>query len=176
VTDSIRIELCDGDESWPLVEPLERVVYPPDVLNAVIWREVEWANANVRVLIRDNSGTVVTHVGIYIREGLHEGLPVRIGGIGGVMTAPTVRCRGYASRALDRATGYMADLDADFGLLFCEPHNDRFYDDRRWHAFRGTVLAVQDAATQAFTLMGARILSLKCAPQGGVIDLKGLPW
>jgi aminoglycoside 2'-N-acetyltransferase I len=172
----MRIEIVDGDAGWSLVEPLEADVYPPEIMRDVLWRDVEWAHAARRVLAWDGY-LLVCHVGIYERVGMHDGSPARIAGIGGVMTRNGYRRRGFARAAMERAAGYMRGaVGADFGLLFCEQHNDRFYEGLGWTKFEGTTLAEQKGAATPFTIMGTQILKLKMHPRSGTIDLCGLPW
>jgi len=172
----MRIEIVDGDTGWPLVGPLEADVYPPEVMREVVWRDVEWAHAARRVLAWDGD-VLVCHVGIYERIGAHDETPARIAGIGGVMTRNGYRRRGFASATMERAAGYMRGaVGADFGLLFCEPHNDKFYESLGWTKFEGTALAEKKDATAPFTMMGAQTLKLKIHPRSGTIDLCGLPW
>jgi GNAT superfamily N-acetyltransferase len=171
-----RIELVDGADSWKHVDPLENIVYPAEILEKIVWRDVQWAYADKRVLVWDDD-KLLCHVGVYLRSGLHDGKPVRIAGIGGVQTHPTRRREGIAARALGCAAEYMHDeYGCDFGLLFCEPHNDAFYQHLGWKKFDGTVLAEQRGVSAPFTLMGTHLLHGKTLPNSGTIDLCGLPW
>jgi hypothetical protein len=172
----MRTELVDGDGSWQHVEPLEDLVYPPELLETIVWRHVQWAHADKRVLVWDGD-TLICHVGIYLRSGLHDGAPVRIAGIGGVQTHPGRRREGTAAAALARASVFMRDeYGFDFGLLFCEPHNDGFYQRVGWEKFGGIVLAEQQSKSSPFTLMGTHLLRGRILPRSGTIDLCGLPW
>jgi hypothetical protein len=83
----MRVELRGGDETWPIAEPLMELVYPPEIMATMVWRDVTWAHADERVLVYD-AERLVSHAGLYLRQGLHDGSAVRIGGIGGVMTHP----------------------------------------------------------------------------------------
>ena len=68
----------------------------------------------------------------------------QIGGIGGVSTREDCRGRGYATLALNAAIRTMRDHEAvRFAMLFCEPHNEAFYQARGWHPFKGEVYAEQ---------------------------------
>ena len=100
-----------------------------------------------------------------------------IGGIGGVSTHPDARRKGYASVALNAAVQTLRDRqDAQFGLLFCEPHNAPFYRARNWQAFTGEVYVEQPEGRVLFTAMAPFVFDLKRAPRRGTIDLCGLPW
>ena len=169
------IEVLDGDAGWPVVEPLDREVYPPAVMATVPWRDVSWAHANRRVVVSDPGG-VRCHVGVFWRNGTLDGRNVRLAGIGGVMTSSGVRRKGYASQAMRRAAQLMEEEQVDFGLLFCESHNEGFYGNLGWTIFGGDVWTVQPQGRICFDMMHAMCLPLRIAPEHGLIDLCGLPW
>lgn len=171
----MRVEVLDGDAGWSVVEPLDREVYPPEVMAKVPWRDVTWAHADRRVIVSDPEG-VRCHVGVFWRNGTLDGQRVRMAGIGGVMTSAGVRRKGYASRAMRGAAQLMEEAHIDFGLLFCEPHNEGFYGNLGWTVFRGEVWTEQPQGRICFDIMKALCLPLRIAPERGVIDLCGLPW
>jgi hypothetical protein len=127
------------------------------------------------VLVREN-GVVVCHVGLYGRDGMHDGVRRMITGIGGVMTAPGARRRGHAGAAMREAAQIMRSRGADFGLLFCEPHNEPLYESLGWRKFAGDVFCEQPQGRICFNLMAAMILPVRSTAETGVIDLCGLPW
>ena len=101
----------------------------------------------------------------------------KIGGIGGVITRQGSRNKGYASAAMRVAVAHMKEKDgADFGLLFCEPHNFAFYRGLDWRQFAGPVFAEQPAGRVRFDVMAAFVFDLRHSPQDGALDLCGLPW
>jgi aminoglycoside 2'-N-acetyltransferase I len=172
----MRVELRGGDETWAIAEPLMELVYPPDIMATIVWRDVTWAHAAERVLVCDEE-RLVSHAGLYLRHGLHDGSAVRIGGIGGVVTHPAYRARGFASAALHRAEDAFRAHGVDFTLLFCEPKNFAFYGSLGWRVFPGEVIVEQPGGRGPFTIMSAMVRDLrKPAPAGGMIDLCGLPW
>src|SRR5260370_5902253 len=97
---SIEIDVLNGDASWPLAEPLFNAVWPPHVVEKLPWAGIVFAHAELRALVQDESGGVICHVGIYLREGKWNGRKLRAGGIGGVLTPQGSRRRGCASIAL----------------------------------------------------------------------------
>jgi predicted acetyltransferase len=171
----MRVDIVEGDAGWALVAALDAEVYTPEVMAGVIWRDVVWARADKRV-IGSIEDVVVCHVGIFLRNAMLNGRPVKIGGIGGVMTANQARRRGYAGAALRGAVNFFESQDVDFGLLFCESHNERFYERLGWHKFGGNVFAEQPAGPLCFDLMAPMLLPSHIWPPEGVIDLCGLPW
>ncbi|HTF78634.1 MAG TPA: GNAT family N-acetyltransferase, partial [Bradyrhizobium sp.] len=141
---SIEIDVLNGDASWPLVEPLFKAVWPPDVIAKLPWGRFAFAHPEWRVLVRADPEGVVSHVGIQRREVTWNGRKMRAGGIGGVLTREDSRRRGYASVALNAAIQTLKDEGAtDFALLFCEPHNAPFYVGRGWKPFDGEIYCDQ---------------------------------
>jgi len=174
----IEIDVLNGDESWKEVEPLAEAVWPPHVLAALPWGDVEFAHADLRVLVRDEADEVVCHVGIYRRDVSWDGRRLHVGGIGGVMTREDVRRRGYASIALNAAIHTLKDeRSIGCGLLFCEPHRAPFYAGRGWKAFDGEIYAEQpDKGRIRFDALAPLVYDIRRAPRWGTIDLCGLPW
>lgn len=173
----MQIEIRPADEAWAEVQALHRSVWTPEKLAASAWRDIVSAEACQRVLIRDADGWLVSHIGIYMREAKWGERSVRIGGIGGVCTKDDCRRQGFARAGMACAASYMKDqLAADFGLLFCNKQNYRFYENCGWSRFSGTVCVEQPAGRIAFNISAPYILGLKMQPAGGVLDLHGFPW
>jgi GNAT superfamily N-acetyltransferase len=172
---SASVSVHDGEVSWPLAEALDRVCYPPEVMAKVIWRDITWAHADKRVFAYRNREPVC-HVGLYLRKAQHGARDVFIGGIGGVMTLPDARRRGFAGAAMRAAADELKSAGCDFGLLFCEPHNVAFYEGLGWGLFSGDVFCEQPAGRIKFDMMRPMVLPVRSSPQSGMIDLCGLPW
>jgi aminoglycoside 2'-N-acetyltransferase I len=178
---SIEIDILNGDASWKTAEPLFDAVWPRRVMEKLPWGHVEWAHADLRVLIEapeeSTNGGLACHVGIYFRTVSWNGRKVHVGGIGGVMTREDCRSRGYASLALDAAIQTMRANEAvRFAMLFCEPHNFAFYQARGWHPFTGEVYCEQPGERIRFEAMAPFVFDIGRAPRQGTIDLCGLPW
>jgi aminoglycoside 2'-N-acetyltransferase I len=174
---SIEIDVLNGNEAWPMAEPLLDTVWPRDAAGLRPWGDIQWAHADLRVLIEAPEGGLACHVGIYFRDITWNGRKFHIGGIGGVATRADCRGRGYASIALNAAVQTMRDHEAvEFALLVCEPHNFPFYQARGWHPFAGEIYAEQAGGKIRFEAMAPFVFDLKRAPRQGTIDLCGLPW
>ena len=173
---SIEIDIVTGDVGWPYAKPVLEAAWPKAEVAASSWGHIKWANADLRVLV-ETPDAVVCHVGLVFRTVLWKGRKHAIGGIGNVATHPDHRRNGYASIGLNAAVQTFRDREAlDFGLLFCEPHNEAFYEARGWHRFDGTIMAEQPGGRVRFEAMAPYIFDLKNAPRDGAIDLCGLPW
>lgn len=173
----VRIEVQPGDAAWEVARPLFNAVWPPEVRATFSWAHVVWANAERRVLVWNDANELVCHVGFYSRPAKWDGLAVKIGGIGGVITRQDSRKQGHASTAIRLAVDDMKENDgADFALLFCEPHNFAFYRGLGWRRFTGDVFAEQPEGRVRFDVMAPFVFDLRLSPQSGVLDLCGLPW
>ena len=171
---SIEIDIQTGDASWPRAQALVLATFPPEAATILPTGAVEWAHPDLRVLIEDDT-EVVCHVGIYRRAGIWKGRKVRIGGIGGVATHLGHRRRGYAGLALTAAIQTLKDEKAvDFVLLFCQPHNFAFYENRGWHAFGGEVYVEQKHQRIRFDAMTPYVFDIRYGPRDGAVDLCGL--
>jgi GNAT superfamily N-acetyltransferase len=174
----MKIELLSGAAGWPLVQPLEALVYTPEVLKTWVGRDVKWAQADQRALVRTDEGLLVSHAGAFVRQAEWDGLPVKLGGIGGVVTHPGHRRQGYARAAIKRALTWLHDEPAvAFALLFCEPHNVPYYAKQGWQGFEGAVIVRQPGGTGPFTLFHAMTLAIRNRNAlRGTLDLRGEPW
>jgi len=174
---SMEIDVLNGDASWETVEPLHTAVFGRQIIEKLPWGHIQWAHADLRVLIDAPEGGLACHVGIYFRTIVWNGHKLHVGGIGGVMTREDCRGRGYATLALDAAIRTIQANDAArFAILFCEDHNVAFYRARGWHPFDGEVYCEQAEGRIRFDLMAPFVFDIRPAPRKGVIDLSGLPW
>lgn len=175
----MRIDISPGDPSWEAAEKLlDGIVWPPHVMATIVWRDLVWAHADRRVMVREDTPPhdLVCHAGLFARNAFWNDREVTIGGIGGVATHPDKRGSGLATAAMKTAMECYAREGKDFAVLFCEPHNFAFYRNLGWHQFQGEVFAVQPQGRIRFDLMATFVYDLKLAPRGGAIDLRGLPW
>jgi aminoglycoside 2'-N-acetyltransferase I len=171
-----RIEIRPGEAAWSDARPLFEAVWPAQLRATFSWAHVVWANAERRVLAWNDRGELVCHVGFYLRQAKWNDGDVRIGGIGGVITRQDSRKQGHASTAIRTAVAEMRDHGADFALLVCEPHNFAFYRGLGWRQFDGELFCEQPQGRVRFDVMTPFVFDLRLAPQGGAIDLCGLPW
>ncbi len=137
-----------------------------------------WASPQWSILVWEE-GELVSHIGLTVREISHNGEPKRIGGVGGVMTAPSRQGRGLATQGLRAAADYLqSDLAIAYALLFCRAELVPFYGRLGWQPFRGDLFIEQPNQKKLkFTEQGAMLLDLQeQAPLDGELDLQGLPW
>jgi aminoglycoside 2'-N-acetyltransferase I len=135
------------------------------------WSDVDW-----HVLLRVDD-QLVSHVEIVERTGTVDERPVKLGGIGGVVTLSEWRGRGLATAVLGRAATFMRDeLRVAFGLLICGQKMIPFYSRLGWQVVAGPLVFDQPGGKVVFDDV---TMVLPCAgadwPEG-TIDLCGLPW
>ncbi len=170
---SIDIEILTGAASWPTARPLLEAVWPS---NDSPGNGPAFADADLRVLLEDETG-LACHLGIHWRDATWNDRKIRIGGIGAIATRADCRRRGYASIALDAATQTLKDERAtDFALLFCQPQQATFFEERRWRAFTGEIRMEPPPQTGGRDMRAPYVFDVRRAPREGVLDLCGLPW
>jgi aminoglycoside 2'-N-acetyltransferase I len=166
------------DEERAALRSLGSAVYPPEVEAAWPGRQIEWATRQWSVIVwNDTGGQALAHAGIVIRQARWNDGDVKIGGVGGVMTHPEFRGRGFASAAVNRCVQFFREQgDIDFGLLVCEPHVVPFYGRLGWQVFPGDLIVKQHGETTKFTPSGSMTYPLRLQADLGTIDLLGPPW
>lgn len=173
----LKITAALTDEERDALAAMQAAVYPPEVVATLPGRHVQWASPERHILVRDDAGRLVSHVGLLLRDGTHDARPVRIGGIGGVATAPEARGKGHAGAAIAAAGAFFADEGVDFALLVCTPALAGFYGRFGWRTFGGLLRVEQHGQPILFTAHEPMTLPVRGpAPASGAIDLRGLPW
>jgi GNAT superfamily N-acetyltransferase len=119
----------------------------------------------------------VCHVGLLKHTVDVDGLPVPVAGIGGVLTRPDCRGRGYAQLAMQAAESFaFSQLNVDFLLLFCRPVLCGWYQHHGWSEIVEQVWIEQDERTVLFPLA----TMVRCRGEQkwprGEIQLRSLPW
>ena len=176
---SIEIEVLNGDTSWKLAKPLYDAIWPPEVVAGLPWAGITFAHADLRVLVQDETGEILCHVGIYRRVITWNGQKINVGGIGGVLTRADSRNRGLATLGLNAAIQTLRHEDSiNFAILFCASDRIPFYMARGFMPFDGIVHAEQpEQGSVRFEALTALVHDVKrTAPTLGTIDLCGLPW
>jgi len=136
----------------------------------------EWAPLHWFVLAR-HDGELVGMVSALERTVTVAGQPIRIAGIGNVITATPWRKRGIATALMQRAQAFsFVELGASFCMLLCESHLIAFYQRLGWQLVEGPLVFNQPTGKTTWkdhTMVLPR--SGETWPSG-VIDLCGLPF
>lgn len=138
--------------------------------------EFRWRPKDLHFLL-DVEGEAVSHVGLINHVVNVEGQPVRVGGIGAVVTAGEKHGRGYAQKTLRYAEKYMCEeLKVEFGLLFCLDRLMPFYAWQGWQLLTEPVKFDQPSGKMVSPL---NVMVLPCNERiwpAGPTDLCSLPW
>ena len=167
-----------GDDRREIRE-LSHVVYPHEALANWPGGQLEWSSPEWCVRVLNENGRLVAFVGVYVREAECNGLSVRIGGIGNVMTHPTARRLGHAATGIQRGLEFFFQQQPriDFALLLCEPSMVSYYSRLGWMEFEGRLLIRQLGEACEFTLERVMTYGIhSSAETSGTIDLSGRPW
>jgi hypothetical protein len=73
------MEIHPGDAAWPLAEPLVAAAWPPEVRATASWSNVVWAPAQQHLLVWNDGGELVCHVGLNSRHARWNDRDVQIG-------------------------------------------------------------------------------------------------
>lgn len=167
------------DAERSALRELGQAVYTPDAVANWPGRTIEWAPRQASVLVWDNStGRAIAHAGCLVRDARCNNRDVKIGGIGGVMTHPEHRRKGYAAAAIEACLGFFRDRgDVDFALLVCDESLIPLYEHLGWTLFPGELVVLQRGERVPFTFNRplTRTVRGACDPAGS-IDLLGPPW
>jgi aminoglycoside 2'-N-acetyltransferase I len=146
---------------------------PPNPVTAGL----EWADETLRAMAWQE-GRMVCHVGALIRDATMDGRAVKVGGVGGVMTAPDARRQGHAKAALMAMGRHLIEVrQVSFLMLFCAPALHGLYGSLGWRRFTGKLLIGQRGGSIAFPLEPPMVQDgTETVPAAGVLDLGGPPW
>jgi Acetyltransferase (GNAT) domain len=135
-----------------------------------------WRPKDLHIIL-DVEGKAASHVGLVQQTVDVAGQPVRVGGVGAVVTAGEMHGRGYAQKAMRYAEKVMCEeLNVEFGLLFCLDRLKPFYERQNWQLIHEPVEFDQPSGKMISPL---NVLVLPCKGQtwpAGEIDLCSLPW
>ena len=135
-----------------------------------------WKRKDVHAVVTVD-GRIASHAGCVEREATVAGQPVRLGGVGGVVTRPEWQGRGLARLALEHIFTYLCrELGAEFGALFCREPLVAFYAHAGWRRIDAPVTVDQPSEPIVAPLP---FMVCPCADRAwpaGPINLNGLPF
>lgn len=111
-----------SDRDHQAMQSLRLAVYPPEQVADWPGRHLEWSTPKWCVRKHGADGELISYIGMYLGNGITNGIPVIIGGIGGVKTHPSARSQGLASTGIRQAIEFFrTQPEIAFGLLVCQP-------------------------------------------------------
>ena len=156
-----QLEAISGGEH----DPFTGLIY------GLVWRPTE------RHVMVTEDGLEVCHIGLVAHTVEVNGEPVKVAGVGGVITKREYRGRGIALAAMRTAeTLAKQELDSEFMFLFCRPGMRGWYETQDWNVIRDTVLVDQPGGTVPAPLL-AMVKQLGATDwPSGEVRLNSLPW
>lgn len=139
---------------------------------------IEWSRSEWKLIVWEGDAWV-SSIALLKKAITVDGKPVTVGGIGGVMTLPEWRGRGYASAAMKAAADFIRDeMKAPFGLLICNPHRAHLYQSLGWKVIEAPTFFEQSTGKRQFSDV-MLVMTYACTEQpwpDGPVDLCGPPW
>ncbi|NER80602.1 MAG: GNAT family N-acetyltransferase [Leptolyngbya sp. SIO1D8] len=109
-------------------------------------------------------------------KALH-GESVTVGGVGGVVTIPEARRKGFARQLMQYVAKFLEhEWNVAAGLLFCFPGMVAYYEALGWQEAEGPVLIEQPNGKTTLPLQVMVLPLRKEKWLGGRIELCSLPW
>ena len=180
---SIEIDVLNGDASWPTAKPLFDAVWPAETVKKLPWGHIEWAHADLRVLIDAPLGGGVPsglacHVGIYFRNVTWNGRKVRHRrhrrGVDPRGLPPPRLCQHRAQR---RRPDHARPRSAAVRAVVLRAAQFRILPVARLAPVRAARSMPNNPQGRIrFEAMAPFVFDFKRAPRQGTIDLCGLPW
>lgn len=135
---------------------------------------LRWRPKDVHFLLTLD-GEVVSHVGVLKHDVSVAGQPLRVGGVGGVVTIPAAQRQGHARELMSYASEFMANWQVAAGLLFCLPKRVPYYASQGWQIVRYPVVIQQPDGNLESPLKVMVLPFVGTWPEGK-IDLNSFPW
>jgi hypothetical protein len=136
----------------------------------------KWRPKDLHIIL-EVDGEAASHVGLVEQTVEVAGVPVRVGGVGAVVTNGSMHGRGYAQKTLRYAEQYMCEeLNVEFGLLFCLDRLKPFYERQQWQLIHEPVEIEQPSGRMISPL---NVMVLPCTGEtwpAGAVNLRSLPW
>lgn len=144
---------------------------PDTVLTEMQWGPVEWL---VMGLV---DGAIVSNVCLLVREISVGNQPLRVGGVGGVMTHPAHQRKGYAGQLLERGHAFLrVELKVDYAHLVCAEERVAYYSKFGYRRMTAPMLVAYKGGKVYFP-GPVMVACLSGAPwPEGPVDLLGNPW
>ena len=151
---------------------LSETCYPPGIPwhgESIEWSRVDWSS------ICWENNVAHAHAGGIIRQGTLNSKPVKIGGVGGVMTLPESRGQGLASDSIRLLLELFERENVDFVLLVCEKHLIPMYEKLGFRIHDGEMMVTQRGKEERFDFNHVMTRSVR-ATETGSLNLMGPPW
>ncbi len=177
----MRIDIRPVDQvtpqEWAQIDEISRLTFgaepgePETVLSEMEWGPVDW-----QMMGWEGEG-MVSGVCLLAREIRVGGKPLRVGGVGGVMTHPAHQRKGYAAQLLARGHQFLREeAGVAHSLLVCAEKRVAYYAKSGYQLMTAPMLvAYKGGRVHLPGPVMVACLAGEPWPQGEV-DLQGNPW
>ena len=136
---------------------------------------LRWRPKDLHFLL-EIDGIPVSHVGILKHDVLVAGEPMKVGGVGGVVTLPAWQRHGYARELMQHTVDFLSRWEIDAGFLFCMPWRVAFYESQGWQVVHQPV-TVEQPNGEILSPLGVMVIPTgKFVWPEGEIHLNSFPW
>ena len=137
---------------------------------------LSWRPKEVHFL-RCHDGAPVSHVGVLKHAMCVNGTSMAIAGIGGVVTVPGARGKGFARGLLEHALAFARrEWAVQAGMLFCLPRMSSYYEALGWLHVRAEISVEQPGGRKVSPLRVMVLPFDDLAWARGPVELDSLPW
>ena len=152
--------------------------FPDDAASFALARAWHESAPAFSVICRE-AHALLGHVGIVIRRIRCGSVPVTVAGVQNLCVVPERRGTGLSQRLMRRAMREAAQRHVCFGLLFCVPELERFYQSLGWCKTDAPVLMLDEQGRCA--AIPQKNIAMFCESgedcfPAGTIDLMGRDW
>ena len=137
---------------------------------------LQWRPKDFRFVLY-NDGQPLSHAGILKHTVSVDGEEVSVAGLGGVVTVPEARGKGFARQVVQQAMSFAESVwTVDAGLLFCRPQMVPYYEASGWKIVEFPVM-IEQPGGKIPSPLPVMVLSFDRIfwPEGSV-ELQSLPW
>jgi len=146
-----------------------------DIFN-VLPLTLHWRHKDVRFVLYDNDEPV-SHAGILKHVVTVNDEPILVAGLGGVVTVPEARHKGFARRlVLDAMRFAASEWKVQAGLLFCRPQMLAYYESLGWQMVESPVMIDKPSGKIVSPLHVMVIPFGEMAWPAGTVELQSRPW
>jgi len=137
---------------------------------------LDWRHKDQRFVLYDNEEPV-SHAGILSHIVTVNDEPILVAGLGGVVTVPGARRKGFARQlVLDAMRFAESEWKVRAGLLFCRPQMLAYYERLGWQIVESPVMIEQPGGKIVAPLQVMVIPFGDWAWPSGTVELQSLPW
>jgi GNAT superfamily N-acetyltransferase len=136
---------------------------------------LQWRPKDLRFVLYHN-GKPVSHAGILKHTVSVDGEGVSVAGLGGVVTVPETRGKGFARQVVQQAMSFAeSEWTVDAGLLFCRPQMVSYYEGLGWKIVEPPAM-IEQPSGKVSSPLPVMVLPFVNPWPAGLVELQSLPW